>query len=77
MAHWIVISLAFFGAFLAVIAANAVLTELASRERRRINEEVRSRLYEQLRARVPGLNIRVPVRSRSLKSCNPGRVKAE
>ena len=44
MAHWIVVSLAFFGEFLAVIAANAVLTELASRERRRINEEVRSRV---------------------------------
>ena len=65
MANWIIGGLAFFGAFLAVIAANAVLTELASRERRRINEEVRSRLYEQLRARVPGLVIRRPGQSRS------------
>ena len=44
MFPWIVIGLAFLGAFFAVIAANATLLEFASGEQRRLNEEVQEGL---------------------------------
>jgi tight adherence protein B len=54
MVTWLVALLAFLGVFLAVIAANAVLVELASNERRRMKEEVleshRQRVKFQVRA---------------------------
>jgi tight adherence protein B len=52
METWLVISLAFLGAFLAVIAANAVLVELASGERRRINQEVQETLRQRVKLQI-------------------------
>jgi tight adherence protein B len=49
---WLVASLAFLGAFLAVIAANAVLVELASNERRRMKEEVQESLRQRVKVQV-------------------------
>ncbi len=54
METWIISLLAFLGVFLAVVAANAALLEVASGELRRINEEVqanqRQRVQQQVRA---------------------------
>ena len=48
----IVSGLAFLGAFLAIIAANAALLELSSRERRRLDAEVQVHLRQQLKEQI-------------------------
>jgi tight adherence protein B len=49
---WLVSLLAFAGTFLAVIAANAVLVELSSGERRRIKREVQELLRERMKVQI-------------------------
>jgi tight adherence protein B len=62
METWLVIVLAFLGAFLAVIAANAVLVELASGERRRMKQEVQEFLRQRVKVQVRSHDLEEVVR---------------
>jgi tight adherence protein B len=70
MEGWLISVLAFFGAFLAVIAANAVIVELASGERRRINEEVQESLRQRVKVRIRAHDLEEVVRRAAAAPAN-------
>jgi tight adherence protein B len=62
METWVLNSLAFFGAFLAVIAANAVLVDFAAADRRRLNQVVQERQRQRRRERIRSEDLEQAVR---------------
>jgi tight adherence protein B len=57
MEAWIVCTLAFCGAFLAVVAANAILADRITAERRRLNHELQEQLRQRQRERLKGQDL--------------------